>query len=127
MWEDKQWMDFFIGGRIIMDWDWNFVQKLEILTLKHFTDEIVFYKHAAFQFTRLLLMDWSGVNYCDAFISCLDGTYSLQRIIWWASDVMQNFSKTVTLKKQIYIIYIYILSGQRVSKIPHSTLEHLKR
>ncbi len=30
------------------------------------------------------------VNYCDGFISCLDsyfdGTHSLQRIHWWASD-----------------------------------------
>ncbi len=41
-------------------------------------------------------MDWSGVDYCDVFISCLnshsDGTHSLQRIYWWASDVMGNFS-----------------------------------
>ncbi len=43
-------------------------------------------------------MDWSGVDYCDVFISCLDshsdGTHSLQRIHWWASDVMLNFSKS---------------------------------
>ncbi len=36
-------------------------------------------------------MDSSGVD-CDVFISCLDshsdGTHSLQRIHWWASDVM---------------------------------------
>ncbi len=39
-----------------------------------------------------------------ALISCLDshsdGTYSLQRICWWASDVMLNFSKFVLMKKQ---------------------------
>ncbi len=33
---------------------------------------------------------WSGVDYCDVSISCLDsysdGTYSPQRIHWWASD-----------------------------------------
>ncbi len=38
----------------------------------------------------------------DVFISCLnshsDGTHSLQRIHWWASDV--NFSKSVPIKKQ---------------------------
>ncbi len=36
-------------------------------------------------------MYWSGVGYCDVFISCLDshsdGTHSLQRIHWWASDI----------------------------------------
>ncbi len=35
-------------------------------------------------------MDWSGVDYCDVFISYLDshsdGTHSLQMIYWWASD-----------------------------------------
>ncbi len=40
-------------------------------------------------------MDWSGVDYCDVFISCLDthsdGTHSLQKIHWWASDAMQIF------------------------------------
>ncbi len=39
---------------------------------------------AAFVLSRYLLMDWSGVDYCDAFISCLDsgsdGTHSLQSI-----------------------------------------------
>ncbi len=38
------------------------------------------------------------VDYCDVFISCLDshadGTHSLQRIHWWASDVMLHFSKS---------------------------------
>ncbi len=49
-------------------------------------------------------MDWSHVDYRDVFISCLDfhsdGTHSLQRIHWWASDVMLNFSKSVLMKKQ---------------------------
>ncbi len=39
-----------------------------------------------------LLMD-----YCDVFFSCLDphsdGTHSLQRIHWWASDAMLHFSR----------------------------------
>ncbi len=43
-------------------------------------------------------MDWSGVDYCDVFISCLDshsdGTHSLQRIHWWASDGKIHFSKS---------------------------------
>ncbi len=43
-------------------------------------------------------MDWSGVDYCDVFISCLDshsdGTHSLQRIYCWASDGMLHFSKS---------------------------------
>ncbi len=43
-------------------------------------------------------MDWSGVDYCDVFISCLDshsdGTHSLQRIHWRDSDAMLHFSKS---------------------------------
>ncbi len=38
------------------------------------------------------------------FISCLDshsdGTHSLQRIRWWAGDVMLNFSINILMKKQ---------------------------
>ncbi len=43
-------------------------------------------------------LEWCGllVDYCDVFISCLDshsdGTHSLQRIHWWASDVMVNYT-----------------------------------
>ncbi len=55
------------------------------------------------------------VDYCDVCISCLDyhsdGTHSLQRIHWWASDVMLNFSKSVLMKNK----FIYILHGLRVS------------
>ncbi len=45
-------------------------------------------------------LEWYGllVDYCGVFISCLDshsdGTHSLQRIHWWASDVMLHFSKS---------------------------------
>ncbi len=39
-----------------------------------------------------------GMDYCDVFISCLDshsdGTHSLQRIHWWASDAVLHFSKS---------------------------------
>ncbi len=38
-------------------------------------------------FTRRFLMDWSGVDYCDVFISCLDshsdGTHSLRMQNWY--------------------------------------------
>ncbi len=36
-------------------------------------------------------MDWSGVDYCDVFISCLDshydGTHSLQSIHWRETNI----------------------------------------
>ncbi len=41
---------------------------------------------------------WSCVDNCDAFISCSDGTHSLQWIHWSAGDVMLNFSKYVPIK-----------------------------
>ncbi len=31
-----------------------------------------------------------------------DGTHSLERIHWWASDTMLHFSKSVLMKKQMY-------------------------
>ncbi len=34
------------------------------------------------------------MDYCDVFI---DGTHSLQRIHWWARDVMLHFSKSVLI------------------------------
>ncbi len=43
-------------------------------------------------------MDWSGVDYCDVFISCLDshsdGTHSLQSIHCWANNAILHFSKS---------------------------------
>ncbi len=47
-----------------------------------------------FSHLRMLIdgLEWCGllVDYCGVFISCLDshsdGTHSLQRIHWWASD-----------------------------------------
>ncbi len=37
------------------------------------------------------------------FGSHSDGTHSLQRIHWWVSDVMLNFSKSVLMKKQTHL------------------------
>ncbi len=57
-------------------------------------------------FTSLLTNRSSALNGCHqhVFISCLDshfdGTHTLQRIHWWASDIMLNFSKSVPIKKQ---------------------------
>ncbi len=46
------------------------------------------------------------MDYC-VFISCLgshcDGTHSLQRIHWSASDIMLNFPKSVLMKKQTHL------------------------
>ncbi len=57
-----------------------------------------------------------SVDYCDASISCLDshsdGTHSVQRIHWWATDAMLHFSKSVLMKKKL----IYILDGLMMSK-----------
>ncbi len=51
-------------------------------------------------------MDWSHMDYCDVFISYLNshyhGTHSLQRE-WWVSDVVLNFSKSATMKKQNHL------------------------
>ncbi len=50
---------------------------------------------------------WTGVDYYDVFISCLDshsdGTHSLQRIRWWASDVMLHFSKSDVKQTHLHL------------------------
>ncbi len=47
------------------------------------------------------------VDYCDVFISCLDShsnsTHSLQRIHWWASDVMLNLFSN---EKQVSTVWV---------------------
>ncbi len=85
------------------------------LKLKNSNDGLVSYKHAAFP-----LMDCSGVDYCDVFISCLDshsdGTHSLQSIHWWASDVMLHFSKSdEKTNPSINDFDIFLNKGIRVS------------
>ncbi len=55
---------------------------------------IYFSQICSFSLLKMLTdgLEWCGllVDYCDVFISCLDshsdGTHSLQRIHWWASD-----------------------------------------
>ncbi len=45
--------------------------------------------------------------YCEVFTTCFDshsdGTHSLHMILWWASDVMLNFSKSVQMRKQTHL------------------------
>ncbi len=79
------------------------------LKLKCLYDGFVSYKH--FSLHKMLNdgLDLCELleDYCDVFISCLDshsdGTHSLQRIYWWASDVKLNFSKSVPTKKQTHL------------------------
>ncbi len=48
------------------------------------------------------------MDYCDVFISCLgshyDGTHSLQRILWWASDGMHS---KFSFLGELYIIFLH--------------------
>ncbi len=94
MWEE-QGMDLYTGWSVIVDYG-------GILVIKFFK---------VFLTNRFLLdqplmnrLESLFVDYCDVFISCLDtnsdGTHSLQRIHWLASDVKLNFSKPVPMKKQ---------------------------
>ncbi len=84
MWEDNRWWSSLEQASLwILDlarWD---VLKLKCL------DEFVSYKYTAFHIIKYQLINWSGVDYCDVFISCLDshsdGTHSLQRIHCWAT------------------------------------------
>ncbi len=62
------------------------------------------YKYVAFNFIIYSLMDWSVVDYLEVlWITHSDGTHSLQRIHWWASDGMLNYSKSIQIKKQTHL------------------------
>ncbi len=63
-------------------------------------------------FTAYYINWWTGVVWITCgllwrFISCLDshsdGTHSLQRIHWWASNIMLHFSQSFPMKKQTYL------------------------
>ncbi len=60
---------------------------------------------------------------CDVFISFLDshsdGTPSLQRIYWWAKDVILNFPKSVLMKKQTHL---YLRRRTGGYKFPYNLL-----
>ncbi len=86
MWGQLE-MEFFTGGNVIIDR--SILARSKGLKLQCLNNGFVSYKLNS---CGLL------VNYCEVFISCLDshsdGTHSLQRIHWWASDIMQHFSKS---------------------------------
>ncbi len=53
--------------------------------------------------TNMQLLEMLLVDYCDDLDSHSDGTHSLQRIHWWASDVMLHFSKSVPINEPIHL------------------------
>ncbi len=81
------------------------------LMLKCIKDGFVSYKQSFLLHKTLT----DGLEWCGFFlwiivmflISCLDshsdGTHSLQRIQWWASDVMLHIAKSVSIMKQTHL------------------------
>ncbi len=51
-------------------------------------------------------LEWIIVMLLSAVWSHSDGTHSLQRIHWWASDVVQIFSKSVLMNKNSSISWM---------------------
>ncbi len=82
-----------------------------VLKLKLLNDGFVYYKHAAFHFTRCNLLDCICVDYLWIIVMFLSAVRTLiltapiqlQRNHWWASDVMLHFSKSVLMKKQTHL------------------------
>ncbi len=92
MWNDNRGWTFHYTESVIMDYGLTNMQLLDSIN-KMLTDGL----------------EWCGllVDYCDVFISCLDshsdGTHSLQRMHWWASDGILHFFKSVSMNKQTYL------------------------
>ncbi len=104
----QQEIDVFTRVSVIIA-DSYFSQKRWFIKLKIMM--VCFLQTCSFCLLKMLTdgLEWCGslVDYCDVFISCLDshsdGTHSLQRIHWWASDGMLHFSKSVPMKKQTHL------------------------
>ncbi len=68
------------------------------------------------------------VDYCDVFINCLDshsdGRHSLQRIHWWAIDVMLNVSKSWIAWGYVHFEEIFIF-GWTVSSIIKDIMQYV--
>ncbi len=100
--------NFFTGGSALWTIYFSWNQWFENVSMM---DLFLLLKTRSFCLLKTLItaLEWCGllVDYCDVFISCLDshsdGTHSLQRIHWWASDVMLNYSKSVLMKKQTHL------------------------
>ncbi len=66
-------------------------------------------RHFTSLFTSQDINWWTLVDYSWIIVMFLsadahsDGTHSLQRIHWWARDVMLHFSKSVLMKKQPHL------------------------
>ncbi len=104
----QQGMDFSTRGSVIMDYGAYFGQKQRF---NQFNDRFLFHTNISLLRHKILIdrLELCGLlaDYCDVFISCLDshsdGTHSLHRSHWWASDVMLYFSKSVLMKKQTHL------------------------
>ncbi len=102
----QQEMDLKEGGSVIMDYYYyTFYNGFKLNG--GINGGFIFYTHGlSLHKMSVDGLEWCGllVDYCDVFISCLDshsdGTHSLQKIHWWASDAMLHFSKSVLMKKQ---------------------------
>ncbi len=97
MWEDNT-------GEIVMDYRLVFLIRSVSIKLKFLNDGFVY---CSFSLHKLINGLELAYLWIIVFIRCLDthsdGTHSLQRIHWWASDVMLN-SPNLFRWRLIYIL-----------------------
>ncbi len=91
----------------LVHWDglhWRIIDSKVTVIVKNHLDGFVFLQTCRFSLHKMLPDGLEScellVDYCD--VCHADGTHSLQRIHWWASDVKLNFSKSVPMKKQTH-------------------------
>ncbi len=95
--ERQQEMDFFTGGSIIMDyglvfWPEVMVWRLEIKLMDLFLTNMQLLASQDVNWWTGVV--WIIVMFLSAVWTHSDGTHSLQRNHWWASDGMLHFSKS---------------------------------
>ncbi len=100
MWKDSSWWTF--PWRKNYYWFWTHIlSRNDGLNLKCFNDGCVCKKKKKKMFTPQYINWCTGVMWITTVMdSHSDGTHSLQRIHWWLSDVLLNFSKHVLMTKQ---------------------------
>ncbi len=110
---------YFTIGSIIMGY-WLICWPEVTVWIKKCLDGFVFLQMCSFLLHNTLIdgLESCGlfVDYRDAFITTYensDGTHSLQRIHWWESDVILNFSKSYNLGKVLFLVNYSFLNSQQ--------------
>ncbi len=121
MWKDNRGWTFSLEEALLWITD-LYLSRRNSLNLKCCNDGFVSYKHIfLLQKTLIDELKLDYLDYCDVSISCLDshsdGTHSLKRMHWWASDCNAKLLQICSDKQTN--LHFYISESLRAGNIKH--------